>query len=358
MLSKSVLQQLGLKPVASSLFKKPEKDTGVNMAHITIESSGIVHQCDLLFLPNDGGYKYALVVVDVKSRLTDARPVKTKEPKDVLEAMKDIYKGKYLKQPSWKIECDNGTEFQGIFKKYFEDQGLTVKTGKAGRHRQQGMAESRNGQIGKAIMLYENAQEQIYGETSREWVSFLPKLIKILNDGYQKKTEKEDAKKGKKIPLEIQCKGSACDIIPIGTKVRAILDNPEAFITGKREHGGFRAGDTRWSADVRTVENVLLQPPNPPMYVLNGDRGKVAYTKNQLQLIKDSDEPVAKEIFDKTKKDGKHQLKEILERKKENNKYMYKVRWVGFPDPKDYTWEPRANLSKEVYEAFDKKIGK
>ena len=94
------------------------------------------------------------------------------------------------------------------------------------------------------------------------------------------------------------------------------------------------------------------------MYVLNGDRGKVAYTKNQLQLIKDSDEPVAKEIFDKTKKDGKHQLKEILERKKENNKYMYKVRWVGFPDPKDYTWEPRANLSKEMYEAFDKKIGK
>ena len=54
------------------------------------------HQADLLFLPEDKGYKYALVVVDIATGKTDIEPLKTKQSKEVLDAMKRIYKRKYL----------------------------------------------------------------------------------------------------------------------------------------------------------------------------------------------------------------------------------------------------------------------
>ena len=36
------------------------------------------HQADLLYLPEDGGYKFALCVVDVASRYKEAEPLKTR----------------------------------------------------------------------------------------------------------------------------------------------------------------------------------------------------------------------------------------------------------------------------------------
>ncbi len=38
-----------------------------------------VHQADILHLPNDNGYKYALTVVDIATRYKDAEPLTTKK---------------------------------------------------------------------------------------------------------------------------------------------------------------------------------------------------------------------------------------------------------------------------------------
>ena len=66
------------KQLVHNLYVLPKKDKGVNMPHFQKYDPDAVHQADLLFLPHDEGYKYALVVVDVGTRKTDTMPLKSK----------------------------------------------------------------------------------------------------------------------------------------------------------------------------------------------------------------------------------------------------------------------------------------
>ena len=139
------------------------------------------HQADVLYMPDDDGYSYALTVVDCSSRLTDARPLKTRDAQTVLNAIKDIYKGKILKQPNI-LQVDNGSEFKSVFKSYFEKQNVIIMTAQTGRHRQIALAEARNGAISKPLLTRMVAEELVTGEQSNDWVKFLPDVIKMLND--------------------------------------------------------------------------------------------------------------------------------------------------------------------------------
>jgi len=70
--------------LAMALMRRPMKDTKLNAPMIDpsiLQHS--THQADLLFLPHDRGYKYALVVVDLGSRLVDAAPLKSKKADEV-----------------------------------------------------------------------------------------------------------------------------------------------------------------------------------------------------------------------------------------------------------------------------------
>jgi hypothetical protein len=93
--------------VLNNLTKVPTKDSNLTMPHTTEEEKYAVEQADLLFLPDDDGFKYLLVVVDVATRLTDAEPLKSKESKVVLKAMQKIFKRKILKIPK-RLEVDAG----------------------------------------------------------------------------------------------------------------------------------------------------------------------------------------------------------------------------------------------------------
>eukprot|EP00043_Microstomoeca_roanoka_P010195 m.97071 g.97071 ORF g.97071 m.97071 type:complete len:79 (-) comp14815_c1_seq2:1164-1400(-) len=66
-------QELGIKDntLTKDLMQRPTPDKGANKPHITVEGKG-THQMDLLELPNDNGYRYALVIVDVATRACDA----------------------------------------------------------------------------------------------------------------------------------------------------------------------------------------------------------------------------------------------------------------------------------------------
>ena len=50
----------------------------INFSHFDVTVPNEVHQADLLFLPHDYGYKYALTVVDVASRYKQAEALKNK----------------------------------------------------------------------------------------------------------------------------------------------------------------------------------------------------------------------------------------------------------------------------------------
>ena len=344
-------QQLGTEATAASLYKRPDKEK--IPLHHTAGAPNVVHQVDLLYLPHDGDYKYAFVIVDVFSGITDAEPMKNRLAKDTRDALKAIYKHKLLKPPSFSIQSDPGTEFQGEFHKYVtEELKINHRIGKAQRHRQQAVVESRNRIIGKAILMRQTAREQVTGTLNTAWVQDLKIIINVINTEV-KKQQPDRVKAAEKMAQPGLPLGKGV-LLSVGSKVRTKLDGPEGFITGRREHGHFRAGDTKWSSDVKTIINVSLIPHHPPIYHVakDGKEEFVNYTKEQLQVVEAHHEPDASRLgIDSKNKNW--QVKEILDREKRRGVNWYKVRFVGHPNPE---FVKRADLPADLVEAFDQKF--
>lgn len=266
------------KTLYDELFKKPIKDTGLNETKTDPSiKPGYIHQADLLTMPTDKGFKYALVVVDVGSRLTDSEPIKNKNADTVLNAFKTIYKRDTLSLPKAILQVDSGTEFKSVVKKYFTDNKIYVKYGKPDRHKQQAIVESKNGTIAKGLFkpMYEKEIET--GKINTEWVDNLKHIIKLINDNSFK--PKQTASKS---PV---CEGDSCKLLEIGTNVRIILDAPKEYLTGQKLHGKFRATDPRWSTEVYKITDIIVKPNSPPLYLVNGIKN-TAFTKNELQVSK------------------------------------------------------------------------
>ncbi|KYQ93097.1 hypothetical protein DLAC_05722 [Tieghemostelium lacteum] len=128
------------------------------------------------------------------------------------------------------------------------------------------------------------AEEILTGAVSKDWIDDLPLVIKAMNKKFNR--IKKDMKLLSDIPV---CEGDSCQLLEMGTKVRAILDD---YTTDKRLHGKFRAGDIKLSPEVRYIKKIILKPGFSPMYLLNkGENdGLDLVTKNQLQVINPDEE--------------------------------------------------------------------
>ena len=106
-------------------------------------------------------------------------------------------------------------------------------------------------------------------------------LIKMINKEikYKPKTKKEEEDYE---DSNNESKKSV-DILDTGTKVRVTLDYP-IDTKGKRLYGKFRAGDIRWSNDIKTIKWIVLKPGEVPMYRVSGE--KILRTIQQLQVLK------------------------------------------------------------------------
>ena len=163
-----------------NLYKIPKKDKELNQTHFQNYEPMKVQQADILYLPEDKGYKYALVVTDIGTRLTDAKPLKSKSSTEVVKAFENIYSGNILKKPK-KIESDQGTEFKGELTKYLKKNNIYIRYGKTNRHKQQAIVERKNQTIGTALSKRMQAQELLTNEVSTEWKDDLPKVINAIN---------------------------------------------------------------------------------------------------------------------------------------------------------------------------------
>ena len=141
-----------------NLFKKPKKDKATQAAKFYNFQQDDTHQADLLFLPDDKGFKYCLVIVDVATGLMDAQPLKDKTADGILKAMKDIYQRKILSLPK-RLITDAGSEFQSKVSDYMKKEKVSKKTAEAGRHRQIAIVERRNQILGKVLFMKMHAKE-------------------------------------------------------------------------------------------------------------------------------------------------------------------------------------------------------
>jgi len=56
--------------------------------------------------------------------------------------------------------------------------------------------------------------------------------------------------------------------------------------------------------------------------------------------------------------DEEYEVQSIIEKRLRKGKVEYLVKWKGWDDPADNTWEPVANLEcPEIIEAYEKKLG-
>ena len=89
-----------------------------------------MHQFDLLYMPSDtlygSKYKYILAGIDATSRFKVARPLRTKQVRDVAEMIADIYMVGPLKYPKI-FQCDNGSEFKGEVTKMLEKHEVKIQ---------------------------------------------------------------------------------------------------------------------------------------------------------------------------------------------------------------------------------------
>lgn len=269
-----------LKPItnnlelAKDLQKQPPKEKGVNMPKFQVLQPDMVHQADLLFLPNDKGYRYLLVVVDCNSRKIAAKPLKNKTANVVKEALINIYENEQLLNLPKRFEVDDGSEFKSVVASYLKSKNVFVRVADPGRHRQQGMVERYNQTIGKELFTYMIAKQLETNEENGEWVANLPKVIdKINKRSHPRKIITESPK----------CSGDTCNLLKKGDKVRIKLNQP-IETTGTKLHGRFRTTDIKYTPRVYEIKEVLIKPNSPPLYLVEG-YPTTPYTKEQLKLV-------------------------------------------------------------------------
>ena len=102
----------------------------VDRPHYEVTIPNEMHQFGLLYMPSDSLYgskfKYILARIDAASRFKVARPLRTKQVRDVVEMIADIYKVGPLKYPKI-FQCSNGSEFKGDVSKMLEKNEVKIQ---------------------------------------------------------------------------------------------------------------------------------------------------------------------------------------------------------------------------------------
>ena len=102
----------------------------VDRPHYQVTIPNETHQFDLLYMPSDtlygNKYKYILAGIDATSTFKVARPLRTKQARDIAEMILDIYKVGPLTYPS-TFQCDNGSEFKGEVTKMLEKNEVKIQ---------------------------------------------------------------------------------------------------------------------------------------------------------------------------------------------------------------------------------------
>ena len=320
----------------TQLYKKGYSERE-DMPKTQVFHPNIFYQADLLFMPQDKGFKYILVIADCYDSRIDAEPLKHKDAKTVLDAIKIIFNRNILQEP-FIITFDQGTEFKGVVKQYLEKRNINVKYALTARHRQIAIVERANQKIGKILFQRMTAQELLTGEPNNMWVDDLKGLVKVLNENHKEPLETEIS------PDPIITKYNA-KLIPIGTRVRIKLDYPINPVDRSRLYGKFRDTDIKYSPEIHRIRHVIIKPSFPPMYLIDNDN--VARTKQQLNIVPKNEQPPNIKYI--RGKPDHYIINDIVDKKKIGNKYQYKVNWKGYPHSEDsFIDESQLNRTEDL----------
>jgi hypothetical protein len=301
-----------------------------------------IQQADLLFMKPDGKFKYILVVVD-QNRICDATPMSSKASHEIVLGFKRIYKHGIISYPK-TMQFDAGGEFNNAeVLSFFKDQNIKTKTSLANRHNQTALVEAANFKIAKKEAERAIDEEYITGESAVEWAKYLPGIVTKINQENGKVREKLEKKQEKDEKNEEHAPKITEKLYRIGDKVRIALDAPSDIIGGGRLSGKFRIGDARWSADIKTIDNMFIKMRGDKKPIVrytivsspaSKNDKKASYTGNQLQLSRTMDYGKIKDIAPhRRKKQTLFIAEKVLGEKDVRGKKHYVVKFRGHDKP-------------------------
>ena len=159
----------------------------IDRPHYEVTTPNEMHQFDLLYMPSDtlygNKYKYILAGIDAASRFTVARPLRTKQVRDVAEMIADIYKVEPLMYPRI-FQCDNGSEFKGEVTKMLEKNEVKIQQVMTKyAHTHTAFVEALNKILAERLFKVQDVQELNDPEkVSSTWVKHLYGLVDELNN--------------------------------------------------------------------------------------------------------------------------------------------------------------------------------
>ena len=250
-----------------------------------------MHQLDLLYMPSDtlygNKYKYILAGIDAASRYKVARPLGTKQARDVAEMIADIYKVGPLTYPKI-FQCDNGSEFKGEVTKMLEKHEIKIQrvTTKY-KHTHTAFVEALNKILAERLFKVQDAQELNDPEkVSATWVKHLYGLVDELND-----TETEmigmkpkDAIVLDQVPLVKREAYPPEEILPEDGLYHYLLQPSEEYDDQQR-----RATDSVRSKGTYRMRKMIEDAGNRVMFYL-ADGPEKAFVSEELMLIPEDTE--------------------------------------------------------------------
>ena len=164
------------------LYKQPNPKSKL-FNHFSITKPNEMHQIDLLTLPNDSGFMYALCLIDVASRFKAAVALRSKNGVNVLNGLKLIYFMNHdlgLSKPEI-INSDKGSEFTNrLFAEYLNNEEIKHKVNEPSFHLS--FVENMNKQLAVRLFKYMDDVELRTGKQSKKWVDQMKIEIDDMND--------------------------------------------------------------------------------------------------------------------------------------------------------------------------------
>ena len=264
----------------------------VERPHYEVTVPNEVHQFDVLYMPQDklygNTYKYILSGIDVASRYKVARPMKTKQAKDVAEMIADIYKVGPLTWPK-VFQCDNGSEFKAEVTKMLEKHDVKIRRATTKyKHTHTAFVEALNKVLAENLFKVQDAQELNNPETvvSTTWVRHLYGLVDKLNDTETNMIgmKPRDAIELKKVSIKENYPPE--NSLPEYGLYRYLLQPGE-----EHDDQHKRATDRVWSKNSYRLKEIVSNPGNRVMYFLKDGPERVFVKEELMQIPEDTELP-------------------------------------------------------------------
>src|SRR5271168_342235 len=90
----------------ANLYLKPKKEKKSERPKVLVWKVNATQQADTANMPEDRGFKYFLVVVELACRRVDGEPLKNKKGRTILRVFKRIYRRGRLVPSTDRLEVD------------------------------------------------------------------------------------------------------------------------------------------------------------------------------------------------------------------------------------------------------------